>query len=185
MKTTTNAKELRSLKACEGGYDVYFAVHGEKETKFSECLESNSFSDVLWLLDAVHNKLSDIQSKDLRLLACDWAESVLHLFEEKHPNDDRPRNAIESSRLYVNGKISLSELNTAARAAADTAADAAAYADAAYVAYAAYADAAYAAYAAYAASAYAASANAASAYAYARDNQAKDLMNLFLKWEAE
>ena len=70
------------------------------------------------------------------------AESVLHYFEDKYPNDKRPRKAIEAAKEYLRTKN-----------AADAHADA--YADAAAAAYAA-ADADAAAYAA----AYAASADA-------------------------
>ena len=68
------------------------------------------------------------------------AEQVIGLYEEKYPDDDRPKKAIEAARSWLKG--------------AGTA-DAADAADAAYAAYAAYAAraAAYAAYAAYAADA--------------------------------
>ena len=93
--------------------------------------------------------------------ALDVAESVLHIFEERNPNDRRVRQAIETTRAYVDGKATLQELRDAA-AAAGAAARAAAYytaaGDAARAAARAAWDAAwYAASAAY----YAASANAA------------------------
>ena len=92
-----------------------------------------------WVGSAVENRV-----RVLFAVLC--AESVLHLFEEKYPNDDRPRNAIEAARNY----IGTNEYDAANAANAANAADAAAYAAAAY---AAAADAAaYAAvYAAYAA----------------------------------
>ena len=77
------------------------------------------------------------------------AESVLKYFEDKYPDDDRPRKAIEAAKEYLKTKL-------AAYAAADAA-------DAAYAAYAA-ADAADAARAAYAA---AGAAYAAAGVAYA------------------
>ena len=58
------------------------------------CLESNSVQDVIWALRAVHQDISAV----IPLIAADFAESVLHLFEEKFPNDDRPRKAIEAAR---------------------------------------------------------------------------------------
>lgn len=70
------------------------------------------------------------------------AKAVLHIFEEKFPNDTRPREAIEVAESYLKGS------RAAYAAAADAAADAAAYT-------AAYASTAYAA-AAYASDAYAA-----------------------------
>ena len=33
-----------------------------------------------------------------RFFAADCAESVLHLFEKRYPNDSRPRKAIEAAR---------------------------------------------------------------------------------------
>jgi hypothetical protein len=67
------------------------------------------------------------------------AESVLQHYEDKFPNDDRPRKAIEAAKQYLKTKLA------AYAAAADAAADAAAYAAAAYAADAAAYAAAYAA----------------------------------------
>jgi hypothetical protein len=71
------------------------------------------------------------------LFACDCAEHVLHLFEERHPKDKRPREAIQAAREYVDGKISIEEFNKAIKAA-EAAAEAARAAEAAGVAEAAY-----------------------------------------------
>jgi hypothetical protein len=40
-----------------------------------------------------------------RLFAADCAERVLPLFEDKYPQDDRPRKAIEAARAYARGEI--------------------------------------------------------------------------------
>jgi len=45
--------------------------------------------------------LSDKQKHEL---ACDFAENVLHIFEEAYPNDNRPRNAIEVKRRWIKEK---------------------------------------------------------------------------------
>ena len=87
------------------------------------CLSSNSAMDTIWALQAVHQDISAI----LPMLAADFAESVLHLFEEKFPNDNRPRVAIELARQ---GKNNYDYQRTArvsadAKAAADAAYDAA------------------------------------------------------------
>jgi len=50
----------------------------------------------------------------LALWAADCAEHVLPLFEQMHPQDDRPRQAIEAARAWVRGEIP----SGAARAAA-------------------------------------------------------------------
>ncbi len=65
--------------------------------------------------------IETINDVTLRLFAADCAESVLHLFEAKQPEDDRPRKAIEAARAYALGQI-----NDAARDAARAAARAAA-----------------------------------------------------------
>ena len=126
--------------------------------------------------------------RELRLFAADCAEHVLYLFEEKYPDDDRPRKAIQSARDFANDSISAYATNAAADAtnaaadAAHAAANAAANAaNAAYAAANAYATNAAAAAAANAAAAYAANAaNAAyaaanaNAYAYAGRSAEKE-----------
>ena len=42
-----------------------------------------------------------ISDKKLHLLACDFAEKTLSNFEEKYPDDKRPREAIEVKRLWI------------------------------------------------------------------------------------
>ena len=65
--------------------------------------------------------------RELRELAADCAERVLHFYEWAYPGDQRPRAAIATARAYARGEATDGELNAAARAAAD-AADAAVYA---------------------------------------------------------
>jgi hypothetical protein len=82
------------------------------------------------------------------------AESVIKIYEDKYPGDNRPRKAIEAAKEYLKSGKNAARAARAAHAAADAAhvadADARAAADAAYVAAAdaahAAADAAYAAY---------------------------------------
>jgi hypothetical protein len=62
-----------------------------------------------------------------RLFACDCAEHVLYLYERKYPDDNRPRNAIETVRGHANGEATEEEL-TAARSAVWAAARAAVWA---------------------------------------------------------
>ncbi len=70
-------------------------------------------------------KVETWNDRTARLFACDCAERVLHLYEDKHPDDSRVRNCIEISRRVANGDLPVSEL-AAARAAAWAAAWAAA-----------------------------------------------------------
>ena len=50
------------------------------------------------LLDVARHRL-------LASWAADCAEHVLPLFERKHPQDDRPRKAIEAARAYARGEM--------------------------------------------------------------------------------
>lgn len=57
------------------------------------------------------------------LLAADFAEGVLHIFETEHPNDSRPREAIEMARLFAVGEATykhLVEAGEAAKASTET-----------------------------------------------------------------
>lgn len=53
---------------------------------------------------------------DLQVFACDCADHVLHLYEDKYPNDKRPREAIEARRKFAKGEITAAA-GDAARAA--------------------------------------------------------------------
>ena len=80
--------------------------------------------------------------RTLRLFACRVAEDALPLYEAEYPDDDRPRRAIETARMYADGRATRAELaaayyaadsaylaaDSAARSAADSAAYSAAYA---------------------------------------------------------
>ncbi len=160
MKRLT-LKKLESLNACGSGIEYY---KDQGTTSLKEICEGlirdNELDNLIWLLPRM------MTHKDRIRFTVYSAEQVIHIFEEKHPGDDRPRKAIEAAKACI--ERNTKENRTAARAASDAAyaADAAAYA--AYAARAATyaADAAYAAYAAdatYAARAAARAARAADA----------------------
>ena len=61
-----------------------------------------------------------LDKQDHRLLvlwAADCAERVLPSFEKRHPDDTRPRRAVEAGRSWVRGEITMSEARAAAFAA--------------------------------------------------------------------
>ncbi|GAB3977004.1 hypothetical protein GCM10028806_37660 [Spirosoma terrae] len=58
--------------------------------------------------------LTDSDHQQLALWAATCAEHVLHLFEEVNPDDKRPRQAIEMTRAWVNGEITMKEAHKAA-----------------------------------------------------------------------
>jgi hypothetical protein len=180
MKLTTTFNLLREKNACETGYKNLAKHLGgvtaygkDVEIDLLTILESNGFDDAVWCLRATVQDSDNIK----RIITCDFAESVLHIFESKRPGDDRPRKAIEAARGFIAGSVSREDMQKA-RAAANEADAASAYAAAAAAAYAAVyaaadyeavyaADAAVYAYAAAAVAADAAASAAADAVVYA------------------
>ncbi|NDJ54546.1 MAG: hypothetical protein GYB68_15880 [Chloroflexi bacterium] len=77
-------------------------------------------------LDAVLSRIQELSpspSRHLRLLACDFAEHVLHLFESAFPDDDRPRQAIMLSRRFAHRVIDQETMAAACGRAWEAAAD--------------------------------------------------------------
>jgi hypothetical protein len=60
-------------------------------------------------------------SRELRIFACDCAERALPAFEAEHPDDDRPRRAIEVARRFADGDATMAEMQDAWDAAWDAA----------------------------------------------------------------
>ena len=87
--------------------DVYYSLTPEQQTKdidFKFILGSNGVKDTFWALCT--------QPKKIKLLiGADVVESVLHIYEEKYPNDMRVRNCIQGVRDFCNGKITQERLN--------------------------------------------------------------------------
>ena len=146
---------LKSLRPCADRFENYLCHYAKWSGSLAEFLELEKIShtDKVWVFTR------SIDKEKQRLFAADCAESVLHIFESKYPNDDRPRKVIQVARSKITDAADAADAaraaSRAARAAADAAARAASRAaDAAYAAAyaaadaAAYAAAAYAAYAA-------------------------------------
>ena len=49
--------------------------------------------------------IDDLTEQEARLIAADFAEHVLWIFEEDYPDDHRPRQAIEAAREFARGEI--------------------------------------------------------------------------------
>jgi hypothetical protein len=120
MKLTTTFSRLRKAEACTSGYKKLAAHLGGinaygKDTQIDllTILASNGLDDALWCLRATEQ----ICDRVARLMAADFAESVLHIFEEKCPNDNRPRLAIQAARDFANGLIDAAACSAAQMAA--------------------------------------------------------------------
>ena len=176
MKKTFTKKYILENKGCYSTEQVEnLSFINQKTITIQTILNNLPIKDFNWFL-MKKCELTIEQKKEIALL---YAECVLPIYEEKYPNDNRVKDCIQGIKYYRSGKIKKEELIVLRRAAAAAyaaAADADAYADAAYAAYAAAyaadaaayaADAAYAAAAAAYAAAYADAAAAAYAAAYA------------------
>ena len=60
-----------------------------KKVSLMEILAGNGIEDAVWALRTQ-------EYRDYCLFLADVAESVLHIFEKKHPDGKRPRNTIEA-----------------------------------------------------------------------------------------
>ncbi len=58
--------------------------------------------------------LQDADHHLLALWAADCAQHVLHFFEQARPDDDRPRRAIERTRAWARGEVTMTQARTAA-----------------------------------------------------------------------
>jgi hypothetical protein len=117
---TVDIETLLSWKPCDRytRESIGQIANGKKRMTALEILNLDiPIDDRFWVLLRPHF----MSGKNLRLFAADCAEHVLHLFEEKNPDDKRPRLAILAARHYANGKIKRPELKSAGAAAGDAA----------------------------------------------------------------
>jgi len=125
-ETINKLNIIRAHDPCASGWQKLLTSLGKSKADdepldFARILASNGLNDALWALRAVIPEHEKDRDRLARLFAADCAESVLHLYESKYPDDKRPRNAIVAARQFANG-----EITAAARAAASDAARAAA-----------------------------------------------------------
>jgi hypothetical protein len=73
-------------------------------------LEIAGLDDALWALQCVFPEQEPDRDRMARLFACECAERVLPLYERDHPDDHRPRIAIEMARRFAVGKATWADL---------------------------------------------------------------------------
>jgi len=123
---TTTFRKLHDAGACKERYR-YLAKALGGITKYGrtqsinllQILEHNGLNDFFWVLGTIE------ENEVFRLMAADFAESVLPIFEREQPKDDRPRLAIQATRQYARGEISDAAWAAASDAAWAAASDAA------------------------------------------------------------
>ena len=181
MQTKFTKQKLLLCDPCSDGLAFAKSLNFEFAKIYDTCDRGDW---LIWLL----RKSGNLDKPKAVELAIACARHVLKIFEQKYPDNKRPRKAIEAALEWLknpteNNRESASAYAAAANAAYAYAADAAAT-NAAAAAAAAAADAAYAA-AAYAA-AYAASAASAAAAATYADAAYADAAKLKeRKWQAD
>jgi hypothetical protein len=133
MKLTTTLNRLKQAAACTSRYEHLVRALGgisfdhDAPINLLTILAHNGTEDCLWALCATEQNCDTVA----RLMAADFVEAALPLYESKYPGDARPRQAIEAARAFARGEINTDQLaaaGAAAWAAAGAAAAAAAWA---------------------------------------------------------
>jgi len=117
MNTTLN--KIREHDPCHSGWTTLLKSLGktsadDEPLSFKYILNSVGIKDAVWCLRTQ-------EYKDICLFNADIAESTLSIFEKKHPNDDRPRKAIEGIRMFKSGDITAEDLSSLSLYASDAA----------------------------------------------------------------
>ena len=139
-----NRKKLNELKACSAAMDVYnkrpetdpvviinLLIDGCDE--LDDKSERTRFEWANWLIVRL------LSRKDAVRYAVFASEQVIEIFEKIYPEDKRPRQAIDTTKAWLEDDTVETRNAASAAAASAAAAYAASAADAAYAAYAAYA----------------------------------------------
>jgi hypothetical protein len=97
MNAEVFQKLLRELRACSE------AVKWAEGKSLAEVWEQCERADwLLWLCVKMMGEKGWPTHEEIVLVTCDIVETSLHFFEEKYPDDKRPRQAIEASRAWAN-----------------------------------------------------------------------------------
>jgi hypothetical protein len=94
---------------------IVFSPREQKENRWIEMVKQK-FVDTETKI-VIEQQLKRVDHQTAALWATDCAEHIIHYFEQKCQQDNRPRKAIESGRTWVRGEISVSEARKAAFAA--------------------------------------------------------------------
>ena len=119
---TTTLRLLRQHDACTNRYPHLRSALGphyshDRPITLLQILDLNGLDDALWALRAVPAEQEQERDRFARVLACDYAEHVLPIFEALCPHDSRPREAIAVARRFAAAEASREELDAAESAA--------------------------------------------------------------------
>jgi hypothetical protein len=103
---------------CKTEEEVLQITGGRRQMSPLEVLDCDAtHCDKLWVL--LRNPI--FTDRELRLMACDFADEVLSIYENAYPDDRRARDCIETAKKFANGECSAEEVDAARDAAWDAA----------------------------------------------------------------
>jgi len=111
-KLQVTVKQIMEWDPCEGYTEevVKGLFSGRIYLNAKQILDLDiSIADKFWAV--LREEL--IPAEILYEFGCQCAERVLPIWEEKYPDDDRPRKAIEAKRAWMRGEITDKELKEA------------------------------------------------------------------------
>ena len=114
----TTLELLKKNSACSSGLSTLTAslpsTYSEKtQISLAHIFKSNGFDHALWAMRATTVDSRKVCAR----MAIEFALQVIDNFEKEFPADKRSRIALEQAEAFLDGKITLKELESAARAA--------------------------------------------------------------------
>ena len=111
IKTTLN--KIKEREPCSDGWKKLLkhlkkTGPDDEPLSFLEILKSNGIDDAVWCLCVLPYKQRCLFQRDMAYL-------VLHIFERKHPKDNKPRKALEAISDWSKEVITDRELNDFAK----------------------------------------------------------------------
>jgi len=110
MTTETTSpvrRRLQSIGACDEALE--WLADRDLSAMWQECERADW---LLWLAATIN-----IDRRLVVRAACRCAREALPIFEDRRPGDGRPRKAIETAEAWCDGRATLDEVRSAARAA--------------------------------------------------------------------
>ena len=125
MNLTTTFKKLLEADACTSRYkflrEALTNVTNDEPINLLTILETNGLDDALWALRATEQDCEHIA----RLMAADFAEQAIQIWQKYFVTDNRPQLAIKAARDFAKGLITVEQMYAARDAALYAARDAA------------------------------------------------------------
>lgn len=122
MRLYTTHNRLKTAKVCQPGFERFSirealvnspGFTGDLPLPLALILEINGLSDALWTLRATPPGQLVARDRIARLFAADCAEHVLPIYLARHPQEWRPRVAIDAARRFAEGGLTAEEMKRA------------------------------------------------------------------------